>query len=346
MRLVLYILRRLVLMVPTLIGITVITFAAVNLAPGGPLEQKIQQIRQGNGGKGGRSLQTRGEAGISPEVLEAMKKQYGLDKPLPTRYFIWLKNIVHLDFGKSFDYQQPVIDVIVSRFPVSVQFGLISFVLTYSISVGLGIFMAYKAHGFADSSLSFLLIVASAIPAFAFGVLLIVFFAGGSFLDWFPMGYLTSENYESMSLSAKIIDRIHHFILPLLAYMIGSFTTLAFLTRNSVLGEVNKDYIRTARAIGLSKWKVYMRHALRNAMIPIVTGIGGFLGLFLTGSMLIETIFQLNGVGLLGYQALMSRDYNMILGLTFLQSLALLAGNLVGDLAYMMVDPRIDLTRA
>jgi microcin C transport system permease protein len=217
-----------------------------------------------------------------------------------------------------------------------------SFILTYGISIFLGLFMAYHAHKFADSSLSLGLIVASAIPPFAFGVLLLVFFAGGTFFDLFPLGYLHSEEYFDLSLGGKILDRLHHFALPLAAYMIGSFTTLAFLCRNSVLDAINKDYIRTARAIGVSRWKLYTRHAFRNALIPIVTGIGGFLAVFLSGSLLVETIFQLNGIGLLGFQALMSRDYNMIMGLTFLQSVALLVGNLIGDLAYMAVDPRVD----
>ncbi len=342
MKIHLYLLRRLVMMIPTLFGITLVTFLILNLAPGGPLEQKIQKIRFGQTGGGAKTLSTRGQQGVSQEVIEAIKKQYGFDKPLHERYFIWVKNITRLDFGQSADYNQPVIDVIVSRFPVSLQFGVASFILTYGISIFLGLFMAYHAHKFADSSLSLGLIVASAIPPFAFGVLLLVFFAGGTFFDFFPLGYLHSEEYFDLSLGGKILDRLHHFALPLAAYMIGSFTTLAFLCRNSVLDAINKDYIRTARAIGVSRWKLYTRHAFRNALIPIVTGIGGFLAVFLSGSLLVETIFQLNGIGLLGFQALMSRDYNMIMGLTFLQSVALLVGNLIGDLAYMAVDPRVD----
>ncbi len=342
MKLHLYILRRLVLMIPTLFGITLVTFLFVNLAPGGPIEQKLMQIRQGSAKGGSAAAAMRWQQGVSQETIDAIKKQYGFDKPLHVRYWIWIKNLTRLDFGNSIDFQQPVLSVIASRFPVSLQFGVTSFLLTYLVSVGLGLFMSYHAHKWVDGSLSLGLIILSAIPPFAVGILLLVVFAGGSFLDWFPLGYLNSENYDSMTLGQKIVDRVHHFVLPLIAYMLGSFTTLAFLCRGSVLNELNKDYIRTAQAIGVSRPRIHLRHAFRNALIPIVTGIGGFVAVFLGGSLLVETIFQLNGIGLLGYQALMSRDYNMIMGLTFLQSLALLVGNLIGDLAYVLVDPRID----
>jgi microcin C transport system permease protein len=338
-----YILRRCLLMLPTLIGITLITFIFVNLAPGGPLEQKLQKIRLGQ--KSG-SMMARGSQSVPPEVIEAIKRQYGFEKPLPVRYWIWIKNISHFNFGESFDYGQPVIDIIRSRLPVSIQFGVASFFLTYIVSILAGLLMAYHANRPLDKTLSTGLLMASAIPAFAFGVLLLVFFAGGSFLNWFPLGYFQSENYEQLSNGAKLMDRLHHFILPLTTYMLGSFTALAFLTRNSVLTEIHKDYIRTAQAIGLSRWRIFMRHAFRNSLIPVVTGIGGFFSIFLSGSLLVETIFQLNGIGRLGFQALMSRDYNMIMGLTFLQSLALLFGNLIGDLVYILVDPRIDFAGA
>jgi microcin C transport system permease protein len=345
MKLWLYVLRRCVLIIPTLLGITLVTFLFINIAPGGPVEQKLQQIKFGsiNHGPGG-GLTARDNRGVSKEVLEALKKQYGYDKPLFTRYCIWLKQISHLDFGKSFSFGLPAIDVIKSRLGVSIQFGVVSFILTYLVSIPLGLIMARHENTSVDVGLNVMLLIGSSIPAFALAILLIVFFAGGSFFHFFPMGYLTSENYAHFSTLGKIWDRVYHFILPTICYMIGSFTGLAFLCRNSVLDELKKDYIRAARAKGLTEKLVLYRHALRNALIPLVTGIGGILSIFLAGSLLIENVFQLEGIGMLGYQAMLSRDYNIIMALAFIQSLLLLAGNLVGDLVYIFVDPRIDFT--
>lgn len=332
-------------MIPTLFGITLLTFLFVNLAPGGPLDQQIQKMRFGKSGGAG-AIAARSSQGISPEVLKALKKRYGFDKPIHIRYWLWLKSIARLDFGQSFDYGIPVMQVIKSRFPVSLQFGLVSFILTYLLAVTMGLIMAYNANKPVDGALGTSLLVSSAMPPFAVGVVLLVFFAGGSFLDWFPLGYLHSENYHQLNLWEKILDRVHHFLLPLFVYMLGAFTALTFLTRNSVLDEVNKQYVRTAQAQGASKWRIYSKHVLRNALIPVVTGIGGFLAIFLSGSLLVEQIFQLNGIGRLGFQSLMTRDYNMIMGLTFLQSVALLIGNLLGDLVYVFVDPRIDFAKS
>lgn len=336
-----YILKRLLVMLPTLLGVTIIVFAVINLAPGSPVEQRLQQLRFGSGmgSEGGRDSST-----VSNEVLASLNKQYGFDKPLVERYMIWLKNIVTLDFGESFTYEEPVIDVIVSKFPVSLQFGVASLLLSYLISIPLGIYKALKHGTLFDTTSSVLLFVAYSIPSFMLAVLLIVFLSGGSFLDVFPIGGIHSDLYEDMSIWEKLVDRAHHFVLPLVCYTIGSFTSLTVLMKNSLLEEIKKDYIRTAKAKGLTDRTIYLTHALRNALIPIVTGLGSFLMVFFAGSLLLETIFQLDGVGLLSYKSVLSRDYNVIMGLVFIQSVLFLAGNVLSDIAYVLVDPRIDYT--
>lgn len=330
-------------MIPTLFGITLVTFAIINLAPGSPIEQRIQQMKFGGmGHEGGGGKSSEKSSAVSEEVIEAMKKQYGFDKPIHVRYWIWIKNLSHLDFGESFTYEEPVLDVIVSKLPVSLQFGIISLIMTYLVCVVLGVLKAVK-HGTAfDFVSSFLLFVLYSIPGFMLAILLIVYFAGGGFYNWFPMGELYSDNYYDLSLWGKIIDRVHHFILPLICYMIGSFTVLTMLMKNSLLDEVKKDYIRTARAKGVSEKNIYLKHALRNALIPIATGVGGFISVFFVGSFLLESIFQLDGMGLLSYKSILQRDYNVIMGLIFIQSVLLLIGNLISDIAYIAVDPRID----
>lgn len=338
-----YILRRLFVLIPTLIGITLVTFVLINLAPGSPVEQKLQQMRFGGGSQhsdsgGGNSR----SSAVSEEVIEALKKQYGFDKPMHVRYWIWLKNIARLDFGESFTYEEPAINVITSKFPVSLQFGVISLILSYSISIILGVVKAVKHGGKFDYITSFLLFIMYSIPGFMLAILLIVYFAGGGFFDWFPIGELYSDGYSEMTSWQQFVDRVHHFILPLICYMIGSFTVLTMLMKNSLLDEIKKDYIRTARAKGVSEKVVFLKHALRNALIPIVTGIGGFLSIFFAGSLLLETIFQLDGMGLLGYKSILQRDYNVIMGLLFIQSGLMLIGNIISDIAYVLVDPRID----
>lgn len=331
-------------MIPTLLGITLVTFAIINLAPGSPIEQRIQQMKFG--GMGGGEARSGGDnsksSAVSEEVIEALKKQYGFDKPVHIRYLIWLKNLSRLDFGESFTYEEPVIDVITSKFPVSLQFGVVSLIMSYLVSIILGVAKAVKHGSSFDYVTSFLLFVFYSIPGFMLAILLIVYFAGGSFYDWFPMGNLYSDNYYDLTTWGKITDRLHHFVLPLICYMIGSFTILTMLMKNSLLDEVKRDYIRTARAKGLSEKVVYLKHALRNALIPIVTGIGGFVSVFFAGALLLEIIFQLDGIGLLSYKSILQRDYNVIMGLIFIQSLLMLIGNLLSDLAYVIVDPRID----
>jgi microcin C transport system permease protein len=214
--------------------------------------------------------------------------------------------------------------------------------MSYIVSIILGVVKAVKHGGKFDYITSFMLFIMYSIPGFMLAILLIVYFAGGGFFDWFPIGELYSDGYADMTFWQQIVDRVHHFILPLICYMIGSFTVLTMLMKNSLLDEVKKDYIRTARAKGVSEKVVYLKHALRNALIPIVTGIGGFLSIFFAGSLLLETIFQLDGMGLLGYKSILQRDYNVIMGLLFIQSLLMLVGNILSDIAYVLVDPRID----
>lgn len=333
-------------MIPTLLGVTIVVFAVINLAPGSPIEQKLQQLRFGGGQDSGASHSTSKDfsSGVSNEMLEALKKQYGFDKSLHERYLIWLKNLSKLNFGDSFTYDEPVIEVIVSKFPVSLQFGIISLILSYLISIPLGIVKAIKNGSAFDVSTSFLLFVLYSIPSFMLAILLIVVFSGGSFWELFPVGGLYSEYYDELSNWEKFLDRAHHFALPLVCYTIGSFTSLTVLMKNSLIEEIKKDYIRTARAKGLDEKTVYLKHALKNALIPIVTGLGGFLSVFFAGSLLLETIFQLDGIGLLSYSSILSRDYNVIMGLVFIQSGLFLLGNVLSDMAYVLVDPRIDFT--
>lgn len=340
-----YFLRRLAVLLPTLLGVTVVVFAVINMAPGGPIEQKLQQMRFGGAGDSGTATSSRGATqGVSNEVLEALKKQYGFDKPLHERYLLWLKNIATLNFGESFTYEEPVLDVIVSKFPVSLQFGIVSLILSYLISIPLGIWKAVKSGSAFDISSSFVLFIFYSIPSFMLAILLIVFLAGGSFFELFPVGGLYSEAYDELDFFGKLMDRIHHFTLPLICYTIGSFTSLTILMKNSLIEEIKKDYIRTARAKGVAEKTIYTKHALRNALIPIVTGLGGFLSVFFAGSLLLETIFQLDGIGLLSYRSILARDYNVIMGLVFIQSALFLVGNILSDIAYVMVDPRIDFS--
>jgi microcin C transport system permease protein len=338
-------------MIPTLLGVTMIVFAIINLAPGSPIEQKIQQLKFGGAsgeasgaGSVAGGAGSGGDSAISEEVIEALKKQYGFDKPIHVRYMIWLKNLMTLDFGESFTYEEPVLDVISSKFPVSLQFGIINLILTYIVCVFLGVTKAIKNGTKFDLISSIVLFVMYAIPGFMLGILLIQFFASGNYLEIFPVQGLVGDDYEYLNFFEKIWDRVTHFILPLTCYMIGSFTMLTMLMKNSLLDEIKKDYIRTARAKGLDEKVIFLKHGLRNALIPIVTGIGGFLTVFFAGSLLIEVIFNLDGIGQMSYQAVLERDYNVIMGSVFIQSFLMLVGNLISDVTYVFVDPRIDFS--
>jgi microcin C transport system permease protein len=315
-------------------GITLLSFVVINLAPGSPVEQKIRALQFAGAG--------RSSQGVSQEVIEALKRQYGFDKPLLVRYGIWLKNIVTLNFGNSFKYERPVTEVIAERFPISLQFGVISFILTYLICIPLGIWKAVRDGTRFDMVSSLALMVLYSIPPLVLGIILRVYLAGGAFLDWFPLGELYSDQYSTLSLWEKINDRTIHFILPLICYVAGNFTVLTFLMKNSLLEEVSLDYIRTARAKGLPEKTVIYKHALRNALIPIATGFSSFLGVFFAGSVIIEQIFSLRGMGLLGYDSALSRDYNVIMALIFIEGVLMSFGRLLSDLSYILIDPRID----
>ena len=340
-----YIIRRLLLAIPTLLGITLVCFVIINMAPGGPIEQQLQAMRFGGGLGGGEAggAMPGGESGVNEKILQMMKEYYGFDKPVLHRYGIWLKNILTLDFGRSYSYEMPVWDLIISRVPISLQFGLTSLVLTYLVSVLLGVLKAVTHGSKFDLASSTVLFVLYSIPSLILGILLIVFVAGrdGS---WFPLGGVVSDYHSYLSFWEQVVDRIRHFILPLLCYMVGSFTFLTLLMKNSMLDVINMDFVRTARAKGLNEKKVILKHAFRNALIPLVTGMTGILTVFFAGSIIVEQIFNINGMGLLSYQSLLARDYPVIMAMIFVQSVLYLAGRLVVDLLYMAVDPRIDLT--
>lgn len=341
-----YIARRLLAMIPTLFGITLVVFVIINLAPGSPIEQKIQQIRFGQGGAGGdhggQAFGQRTSQAVSEEVIESLKKQYGFDKPLLVRYVIWLRNLSRFDFGRSFSYEEPVMTVVARKLPVSIQFGVLSFILAYLISVPLGVLKSIRKDTLFDRVSSGALYATHSMPSFVLAILLIVFFAGGTFFNWFPIGGIVSDGYEDLTFWAKLGDRVKHFFLPLTCYTIGQFATLTVLMKNSMLDELGREYVRTARSKGLSEAVVTMKHAFRNALIPIATGFGSILSVFFAGSILIESIFNLDGMGLLGYQSVLARDYNVIMGLLVVESALFLLGNLLSDLLYIAIDPRID----
>jgi microcin C transport system permease protein len=342
-----YLVKRLFAIIPTLFGITIVVFMIINLAPGSPIEQRIQQIRFGSqhgetSGFGNNSNRTQ----VTNEVIEALKKQYGFDKPIHVRYGIWLKNLAQFNFGNSFKYEEPVIDVVLRKMPVSITFGVTSFILVYLVCIPLGVMKAVKNGSRFDTVTSGILFLAYSTPSFMLAILLIVFLCSGQFLNIFPIAGIVSDNYSDLSFWGKIWDRIHHAILPLVCYTIGSFTTLTVLMKNSLLEEIRKDYVRTARAKGLSEGVTIYKHVLRNALVPVATGFGHILSIFFAGSLLLEQIFGLDGLGLLGYESVLARDYNVIMGLLVIESLLFLLGNILSDITYVLIDPRIDFATA
>ncbi len=337
-----YFLKRLLVIAPTFLGITLMTFIVVNLAPGGPIEKTLREIRFGAAQAGVFSASEITNQGVSEEVLSQLRQQFGFDKPLPVRYFIWLGRLLRLDFGTSFVHDEPVLNVIASKFPISLMFGITSLLLTYLICIPLGVLKAVRDGSWFDSSSSMLVFAGYATPSLMLGILLIVLFGGGSFFNWFPISGTVSDLHDTFGFTQRIWDRIHHAILPLISYLAGNFATLTLLMKNSYLEELQKPYVTTARAKGLSEITVRYRHVLRNALIPIVTGLGSFLGVFFVGNLFIEQIFTLDGMGLLFYNSLLARDYPVILGLLSLISIILLIGNVISDFFYVLVDPRID----
>ena len=336
-----YFIRRLLLIIPTFIGITMVAFLVMHFVPGGPIERQIMAYRMSmaqEGGGGG--LGTFGTE-IPPEALEEMKKFYGFDKPVHIRYLTWLNNIVHLDLGTSYTYQDPVWDVIKSRFPVSIFLGLTGFFLSYLVCIPLGVFKAIRHGSRFDWISSALVFIGYAIPGWALGTALLVFLGGVSFFSVFPLGGFRPQNWESLTLWGKITGQMYHMVLPVLCYMIGSFATQTILTKNSLMENLGQDYVRTAFAKGLDERRVIFVHALRNSLIPIVTGLGHVISLILAGSFLIERVFNIDGMGYLGYTAVLQRDYPVALGILVISSLLMLVGNILSDVVYAVVDPRI-----
>ncbi len=348
-----YALRRILLMVPTLFAIIVVNFFIIQAAPGGPVDQMIAQLKgRGNvtarvtsaGGElANAPAATRASRGIDPALLARLNKLYGFDKPPGERFWIMIKHYVAFDFGTSFFSDRPVIKLIADKLPVSISLGLWTTLIVYLISIPLGIAKAVRDGSRFDVWTSAVVIVGYAIPGFLFAILLIVLFAGGSYLQWFPLRGLVSDDWSQLPFFAKIVDYFWHIALPVLALVIGGFASLTMLTKNSFLEEINKQYVVTARAKGLSERRVLYGHVFRNAMLLVIAGFpAAFVGILFTGALLVEVIFSLDGLGLLGFQAALSRDYPIMFATLYIYTLVGLVMKLVSDLTYMMVDPRID----
>jgi microcin C transport system permease protein len=358
-----YIIRRLLLIIPTLFGIMVINFAIVQAAPGGPVELMIARIKgtavsataRIGGSAGGetgaaRTVQGaevtskyRGARGLDPELIRQLEKLYGFDQPATERFIRMMKNYLVFNFGNSFFQDRPVIDLVLERLPVSISLGLWTTLLVYLVSIPLGIAKAVRDGSAFDVWTSGVIITGYAIPGFLFAVLLIVLFAGGSFFAWFPLRGLVSDNWRELSWPAVVVDYFWHMTLPIISLLIGGFASLTMLTKNSFLDEIHKQYVVTARAKGLTQRRVLYGHVFRNAMLIVIAGFpAAFVGILFTGALLVEVIFSLNGLGLLGFDAAINRDYPIMFGTLYIYTLVGLLLNLVSDLTYVLVDPRID----
>lgn len=340
-----YILKRLLLIIPTLFLILLINFVVVQLAPGGPVEQTIQQAEsfQGLHAEGGAETEYRGARGLSPEMVEKIKQQYGFDRPAPERFWLMLKGYFQLDFGTSFFKDKPVTQLLWEKMPVTISLGLWSTLLIYLVAIPLGIQKARRHGQVFDKATSLLLAVGYAVPAFVFAIVLIVFFAGGSYWQWFPLQGLVSENFQDFSLWGKIKDYFWHMTLPLLTIVLGGFAGLSYLTKYSFMEELNKQYVIAARAKGLTENKVLYGHIFRNAMLIVIAGLPeALVGIFFVGNLFIEIIFNLDGIGLLGFEAIQQRDYPVIFGTLFLFTLLGLLLRLISDVLYQVIDPRIN----
>ena len=362
-----YIIRRLLLIIPTLLGILLINFIIVQAAPGGPVEQMISQIKghnidstsriagtdKGDVASQNTNIQTsqsadaaskyRGSQGLDTEFIAELEKYYGFDKPAHERFFIMLKNYLKFDFGESYFKGQKVIDLIIDKMPVSISLGLWTTLIVYLISIPLGIKKALRDGSKFDIWTSTVIIVGYAIPSFLFAIALVVFLAGGSFLDIFPLRGLVSNNWDNLNFFEKILDYLWHITLPVLSLVIAGFATLTMLTKNSFMDEINKLYVTTAKAKGLSEKKVLYLHVFRNAMLIVIAGFpAAFISILFTGSLLIEVIFSLDGLGLLGYESVLNRDYPVVFGTLYIFTFFGLILHLITDLTYVLIDPRID----
>jgi microcin C transport system permease protein len=337
-----YILKRLLLMIPTLLGILLITFVITQFVPGGPVEQMVAQLQGRDAGEGAAATGYRGRQGVDAKRVEEIRKLYGFDKPAPERFLHMLGQYARLDLGKSFFHNKDVWQLIVEKLPVSITLGMWTFLLTYLIAIPLGIAKAVRAGSRFDTATTFVVLLGYAIPSFVMGVVLLVLFAGGTYFQWFPLRGLTSMNWEELSVWGKVTDYLRHIALPVISLVLGSFAVITIMTKNSVLEEIRKQYVLTARAKGVNERKVLTHHVFRNALIPIMTGFpAAFVGAFFSGSILIETLFSLDGLGLLSYESVIRRDYPVVMGSLFLFALLGLIATLVRDLSYVWVDPRV-----
>ena len=359
-----YILRRILLMVPTLFGIMLLAFLIIQFAPGGPVERVIAQLSgtevsataRFGGGAGGETgvgqaapqdgageARYRGAQGLDPEFIRKLEQQFGFDKPAHERFVMMMTSYLTFDFGESYFRDVPVLQLIKEKLPVSVSLGLWLTLIAYGVSVPLGIAKAVRDGSRFDVWTSGVIIVGYAIPSFLFAILLVVVFAGGSFFNWFPLRGLTSDNFDQLAWWQQILDYAWHLVLPLTALGVSSFATMTLLTKNSFLDEIKKQYVVTARAKGLPERRVLYGHVFRNAMLIVIAGFpGAFLGAFFAGALLIESIFSLDGLGLLGYEAAINRDYPVVFATLYIFSLLGLVTNLITDLVYTWIDPRID----
>lgn len=358
-----YISRRLLLMIPTLFGIMLLNFVIVQFAPGGPVEQMIAQLQgqsvdatsrfagatsdtfggtQNNENVSSTS-RYRGAQGLRPDVIEKIEKQFGFDKPAHERFFTMMLNYLRFDFGESYFKDKRVVELIVEKMPVSISLGLWATLIIYAISIPMGIRKAVKDGSHFDVWSSAIIVVGAAIPAFLFAILLIILFAGGEYFNFFPLGGLTSENWAQLSLWGKIVDYFWHMTLPVVALVIGGFASLTMLTKNSFLDQIKLQYVQTARAKGLSEQQVLYGHVFRNAMLIVISGIPAqLIAIFFTGSLLIEVIFSLDGLGLMGYEATVNRDYPVVFAYLFILTLLGMVFQLIRDVSYTLIDPRIN----
>jgi microcin C transport system permease protein len=335
-----YFLRRLLLIPPTIFGITIIVFAITRVVPGGPIERAIMEMQAVNVSAGvSTGGSTTGGQALSEEQLQQLREYYGFDKPWYISYFHWLGNVLQGDLGNSYRYNEPVWEIIKERFPISIFYGVLTLIITYSVCIPLGIMKAIKHRTFVDNASSILIFTGYAIPGYVLGALLVVFFAAR--LEWFPMGGFTSINYDELNTVDKIKDVASHAVLPLCSYLIGSFALVTLLMKNHLMDNLAADYIRTAVAKGVPFKRAVVGHALRNSLIPIATTFGQNIVLLVGGSFLIETIFDINGFGLLGFTAILDRDYPIVMGVLLLSSILLLLGNIISDFIVAMVDPRV-----
>ena len=343
-----YILRRLLLIIPTLLAILLVNFAIVQAAPGGPVEQAVARLQGiGGGAPGARTEVMHGESratrGLDPKLIEEIKRQYGFDKSAPERLWLMLGQYARLDFGQSFFRGAKVTDLILDKLPVTLSLGFWATLITYLVSIPLGIRKAVRHGSRFDAWSSALIVIGYALPSFLFALLLIVLFAGGTSLNWFPVRGLVSDDFEQLSLLGKVADYFWHLVLPVGALVIGGFATLTLLTKNAFLDEISRQYVVTARAKGLSERRVLYGHVLRNAMLLVLAGLPqALITVFFAGSLLIEVIFSLDGLGRMSYEAAVSRDYPVVFGTLFIFTLAGLLIRLIGDLSYTLLDPRID----